>query len=907
MVQSEIPQEKKDGSIMYQKTATKYDNMGNVTEKSEQMDGDRTAKTEYTYDKRGNLVMVKNCLEENKEPDGSSTEKEVHSLYVQYVYDIQGNKVRQFTGMTSPLTLTVTEVAEDTKEEDAFTYAGKTYRLTVSGKKKTDDIRETKYEYDGKNRLVAFTDPEGRRETYTYDRNSNLTKTVDKNGNTLKNEYDYQNRLTEMVAKEQKTGKEMKHSYTYNAYGDVATQDDTAFVYDDASGQVTKEITKLTKHKDVVKTYTYDSAGNKSAFAVKVGEATKLSLKYTYDGESRLTFVTGETGSGIAGYTYDTDGNLSRRTVAGNGMTTTYAYDYQNRLTVMKNQIGSAGVISEYNSEYLANGQKSKETSIVIDKKRKKTTKTATYTYDLLGRITKETRTGNEDISYIYDSSNNRKEMRGGNKVIAYKYNKNDELIRMDTLNTDTEKDKVVIYKNDRNGNQLATVNRYEIPSDKKDRPYIDIDVTLGDNRLNENVVNHYNVLNQLTKTLTKNYKVSFTYDVEGLRTSKTVNGEKTIFVWDGDQLVMELSESGKVKKRYIRGNDLIFADNGTENASGEASGKQYYVNDSHGNVVQLTDETGNVIKTYEYDSFGNEVKPDSKDDNPFRYCGEYYDKETEEIYLRARYYQPEKGRFLTRDTYTGEEDEPESLHLYAYCENDGVNMVDSTGHWSMKLHTQITKDVIKKLKKSKISLSKLQIEDIKIGCVLPDKVKNGYIVSPEIAETYEMFSREKGYHGMNKKKLNIIKKSTLCKINTLYMMGMQKECNREYVRLGATLHAIQDYCAHSFVSEADSYKKMYKKEKLKNKKVKISKMKRKYHSDYKIKQKNGKKYVGINMDVHSHYKDSKKWDFVNGNWKKSNYKNNSRIKKAKEDSVNFIKQYMKKPQFSMNLMNNLK
>ena len=67
----------------------------------------------------------------------------------------------------------------------------------------------------------------------------------------------------------------------------------------------------------------------------------------------------------------------------------------------------------------------------------------------------------------------------------------------------------------------------------------MDIDVTLGDNRLNENVVNHYNALNQLTQTLTKNYKVSFTYDAEGLRTSKTVNGEKTVFVWDGDQLVM--------------------------------------------------------------------------------------------------------------------------------------------------------------------------------------------------------------------------------------------------------------------------------------------------------------------------------------------------------------------------------
>ena len=669
MVQSEIPQEKNNGSISYQKTTTEYDNTGNVTEKNEQIDSDRTAKTEYTYDKRGNLVMVKSHLDGDKEPGGSSAQ------YVQYVYDIQGNKVRQFTGMTEPLIFTVSEVMDVADDADTFAYAGKMYQLTVSGKKKTDTVAETKYEYDGKNQLVAFTDPEGRRETYTYDVNSNLTKTVDKNGNTQKSTYDYQNRLTEMVAKEKKTGKETKHSYTYNAYGDVATLDDTAFMYEDASGQVTKETKKLTKNKDVVKNYSYDSAGNKSAFDVKVGDDTKLSLHYSYDGESKLTAVTDEKGSQVVGYSYDADGNLAERTVSGNNLTTTYTYDYQNRLTAMKNQTGSAGVISEYNSEYLANGQKSEETSDVAGKDGKKSQKTATYIYDLLGRIKRETKTGSEDISYTYDSNNNRKQMKVGNKITAYKYNKNDELLRTDTLNTDTEKDKVVIYKNDKNGNQLATVNRYEIPSDKKESTYVDIDVTLGDNRLNENVVNRYNALNQLTQTLTKNYKVSFTYDAEGLRTSKTVNGEKTVFVWDVDQLVMELSESGKVQKRYIRGNALVYADKGTNTE------KQYYVTDPHGNVVQLTDESGKVTKTYEYASFGNEVKPDGKDDNPFRYCGEYYDQETGEVYLRARYYEPEMGRFLTRDTYTGEEDDPLSLHLYTYCGNDGVNAWDPSGH----------------------------------------------------------------------------------------------------------------------------------------------------------------------------------------------------------------------------------
>ena len=545
-------------------------------------------------------------------------------------------------------------------------------------KQKSDTIRETKYVYDTKNRLVSYTDPEGRTETYTYDCNSNLTKTVDKNGNTLKNTYDNQNRLTERTAKEKKTGKETVHTYRYNAYGDVAVQDDTQFVYGDVSGQVTKETTKLTKNKDVVKNYTYDSKGNKSTFSVKAGEDTKLSLSYEYDGSSRLISVKDSEGNRAVSYAYDTEGSLSERQAA-NGLKTTYGYDYQNRLTSMTNETGK-GVVSKYSSTYLKNGQKAEEVSTVMDKNGKSTKKTAAYTYDMLGRITRETKTGREDISYTYDANNNRKQMTIGNKTTAYQYNKNDELLRTDTLHTDTEKNDVVIYKNDKNGNQLATVNRSEIPAEAKDTSYIDVDVTLGDNQLNDNVVNHYNALNQLTETLTKNYKVSFTYDAEGLRTGKTVNGEKTVYVWDGDQVVMELSKGGAVQKRYIRGNDLVYAD------KGENTEKTYYVTDMHGNVVQLLDESGNVTKTYEYDSFGNEVKPEKKDENPYRYCGEYYDKETEEVYLRARYYEPGVGRFITRDTYTGESDEPLSLHLYTYCENDGVNAWDPSGHYKIKM-----------------------------------------------------------------------------------------------------------------------------------------------------------------------------------------------------------------------------
>ena len=662
-IKEELPQNKTDGSAGYQTVVNEYDKSGNLVETKEQIEGDKNKEIEYTYDKQGNLVQVKSSLENEK------------AQYVQYVYDEQGNKVRQFTGMTGPLTVTVAAVenAKDDAGKDTFTYGGKTYAVLVTGKKKSDTIRETKYVYDTKNRLVSYTDPEGRTETYTYDCNSNLTKTVDKNGNTLKNTYDNKNRLTERTAKEKKTGKETVHTYRYNAYGDVAVQDDTQFVYGDVSGQVTKETTKLTKNKDVVKNYTYDSNGNKSTFSVKAGEDTKLSLSYEYDGSSRLISVKDSEGNQAVSYAYDTEGSLSERQAA-NGLKTTYGYDYQNRLTSMTNETGK-GVVSKYSSTYLKNGQKAEEVSTVMDKNGKSTKKTAAYTYDMLGRIARETKTGREDISYTYDANNNRKQMTIGNKTTAYQYNKNDELLRTDTLHTDTEKNDVVIYKNDKNGNQLATVNRSEIPAEAKDTSYIDVDVTLGDNQLNDNVVNHYNALNQLTETLTKNYKVSFTYDAEGLRTGKTVNGEKTVYVWDGDQVVMELSKGGAVQKRYIRGNDLVYAD------KGENTEKTYYVTDMHGNVVQLLDESGNVTKTYEYDSFGNEVKPEKKDENPYRYCGEYYDKETEEVYLRARYYEPGVGRFITRDTYTGESDEPLSLHLYTYCENDGVNAWDPSGH----------------------------------------------------------------------------------------------------------------------------------------------------------------------------------------------------------------------------------
>jgi RHS repeat-associated protein len=78
-----------------------------------------------------------------------------------------------------------------------------------------------------------------------------------------------------------------------------------------------------------------------------------------------------------------------------------------------------------------------------------------------------------------------------------------------------------------------------------------------------------------------------------------------------------------------------------------------------------------------------NEISITYVDANPFRYCGEYFDKETGTIYLRARYYNPEIGRFISEDSYPGEANDPLSLNLYTYVGNNPINLFDPTGHWA--------------------------------------------------------------------------------------------------------------------------------------------------------------------------------------------------------------------------------
>jgi RHS repeat-associated protein len=105
-----------------------------------------------------------------------------------------------------------------------------------------------------------------------------------------------------------------------------------------------------------------------------------------------------------------------------------------------------------------------------------------------------------------------------------------------------------------------------------------------------------------------------------------------------------------------------------------------WLVYDGGGSVRQLTSAAGAVTDTYNYDAFGNLLNSTGTTPNNYRYRGEQYDQDLGLYYLRARYYNPQTGRFLSRDPEDGTPYDPKSLHKYLYAGGDPVNATDRSG-----------------------------------------------------------------------------------------------------------------------------------------------------------------------------------------------------------------------------------
>ena len=199
----------------------------------------------------------------------------------------------------------------------------------------------------------------------------------------------------------------------------------------------------------------------------------------------------------------------------------------------------------------------------------------------------------------------------------------------------------------------------------------------------------HYNFTwqkgRQLATAKVGGVTTSYTYDMSGVRSGKTVDGTEYKF----DTL------NGLVMRQTWGNQSLYFLYDETNQPYGfaylsSASAAPvfyYYVLNQQGDVVALMNSSLEIVARYRYDPWGAvTVDTDSSGCkigtlNPLRYRGYYYDGETGLYYLQSRYYDPAIGRFINADTFaTTDAQGFLSCNMFAYCENDPVNRRDLSG-----------------------------------------------------------------------------------------------------------------------------------------------------------------------------------------------------------------------------------
>lgn len=171
-----------------------------------------------------------------------------------------------------------------------------------------------------------------------------------------------------------------------------------------------------------------------------------------------------------------------------------------------------------------------------------------------------------------------------------------------------------------------------------------------------------------------------YTYNANGIRTSKTVGGVKHTYTLEGTKILRETWGTSTLVPIYDNEESVCgILYNNTP---------YYFIKNLQGDIIAIVDKDAKTIARYSYDAWGvPEIKLDSSECqiatiNPFRYRGYYYDGETELYYLLSRYYNPSLGRFINSDAidWLGTNEQIIETNIFAYCKNDCVNLSDEIG-----------------------------------------------------------------------------------------------------------------------------------------------------------------------------------------------------------------------------------
>ncbi|MEK5389038.1 RHS repeat-associated core domain-containing protein [Margalitia sp. FSL K6-0131] len=345
-------------------------------------------------------------------------------------------------------------------------------------------------------------------------------------------------------------------------------------------------------------------------------------------------------GSNTYKFDYDERGHI-RTFTSGDNSGATYNYDDRGLLKDLTIGISNGDTILSESYDYDANGNR-----IAIHYPDKQT---VMYDYDGLNELTNVVLKDGTTFTYGYDGFGNRTQVKkvtadGQTSIIDAKYNSENEITQYG--------DESIKY--DANGNRIED-GKFSYEWNEKDQ------------------------LVSITKKGENTPFVTYSYDEDGKRIQKSVNGTVTNYHYDGDgiNVLYETDQQNHVIRSYTYSAD-------GQLLSMKKDGKSYFYHfNGHGDVIALTDSEGAVVTKYEYDEWGNSINIEEKDevkDNPFRYAGYQYDQETGLYYLIARYYQPQQGVFLSVDPDSGDLDNPLSQNGYSYVENNPIHFSDPSG-----------------------------------------------------------------------------------------------------------------------------------------------------------------------------------------------------------------------------------
>ena len=460
-------------------------------------------------------------------------------------------------------------------------------------------IKDSK-RYDGMNRLskeyTTTNNKEKVKAQYTYGKTGGVTL-ITNDTSAIANKYD--NKGLVMEQKLFEDGKSYAMVYGNNANGKCVYSE----VYNNNSGHYGDyDVQQITR-------YEYDAKGNMTTVSDSLNNS-KVMARYTYDSNDNLSSVT-----------------------YGNGTSTSYTYNEGNMIKTVTNKNADSIKMSYYDYDYYLDGNVSQQDRNGVN---------CYYDYDVFSRITDEDY-GNEEIDYYYDAAGNRTLKTicddNGDTDVNYTYDLNNRLLEESNHSYANNETDVTKYVYDNNGNQIKKIGY--TTKGVNGSPSQDL---VSENELNNTYeIYKYNEFNEMTSfESNKESKWEYAYLPNGLRYRKSNASHFDRYVWDRNgNIIAEMNGEGNLTNKYVRGNKLISKD-----------GNEYFGYDGHGSVVNISDESGKSIKSYDYDAFGVELNKDANDTNLFRYCGEQYDNETDSIYLRARYYSPSLGRFTTEDTY---------------------------------------------------------------------------------------------------------------------------------------------------------------------------------------------------------------------------------------------------------------